>query len=200
MDIGYAKLPIPGGGQAPTTPGDLAAFAQAVDPHLVHHVADEAERDSLLDDAPVHTIASAANGTLWKKTSSTETPWVTLWEPLPAWRPVSLAAGVGQSGDVTPSIRVVGGRVYLQGAVSKADGTVFSGDSIKVGSVPTDCVPEQVRRYVAACSMAGDTTDGACRIEVTGKTNASPGDILVWYQATGGTPWVDLSGGYWMDF
>jgi hypothetical protein len=197
--IGYAGLPIPGGGDAPTTPGDFAELATVIDPHLVQFVTDQAERDSLYATAPVHTVVSAANGTVWKKTSSGPT-WVTWWEPTPAWRPLSLASGIVQYSENTPAVRRIGQRVYMQGAVTKADGTTFSGDAIKVGSVPSDCIPEQMRRDVVTCSLAGDITDAAVRLEITGKTNDTPGTIQIYYQLPTGTPWVDLSSDYWMDY
>ena len=41
--IGYAGLPIPGGGDSPTTPGHLADLAEAIDPHLWQHVTNLAD-------------------------------------------------------------------------------------------------------------------------------------------------------------
>lgn len=197
--FGYAQLPVPGGGDAPTTPGDLAALASAIDPHLVQHVADKAERDATYAGAPLHTAVSAADGSTWVKTSTSSNTWVTLWEPLPAWRPISLASGIAVSGDTTPSVRVVGEYVHVLGAVDKSDGTNFSGDSLLIGTVPADCIPARRRRYPAIASLAGDTTDTAARVEITGSGDATPGQILLWYQAPGGTSWLDLSGGYWKD-
>ncbi|MET9158297.1 hypothetical protein ABZX56_11265 [Streptomyces parvulus] len=198
-EFGYAQLPVPGGGDAPTTPGHLADLASAIDPHLVQFVADQAERDSLYSEAPAHTVVSALDGTFWKKTSSSANEWATLWEPLPAFRPIELASGIGQSSENAPAIRLQGKKASLQGAVLKTDGTNFFGDAIKLGEVPDDCIPEQLRRFAGTCSLAGDTTDTACRVEVTGKTNATPGDIIVYYQVTAGTPWIDISGEYWLD-
>lgn len=198
-DIGYAKLPVPGGGDAPTTPGDLAALAQAIDPHLVQHVADKAERDATYANAPLHTVVGAADGTFWKKTSSSSNTWVTLWEPLPAWRPIALASGIGVSGDTPPSIRLIGECVYLIGTLDKTDGTNFTGDGLVIATVPSDCIPSRRRRYIGAASVAGDTTDAAVRIEISGTTDATPGQVIVWYQAPGGSPWFDLSGSYWKD-
>jgi hypothetical protein len=202
-DIGYAKLPVPGGGQSPTMSGDMAALASAIDPHLVQFVADAAERDSLYADAPVHTIVSAADGTVWKKTSTSSNSWVTWWEPTPAWVPITLAAGIGQSGDVVPSVCREGNQVFLLGAVNRNDGTTFNAEAVKLGTVPSDCIPPQLRRYVGGCSMAGDTTDAAGRIEILGTSSSSAygtaGDILWWYQGTGGTSWVDLTGSYRKD-
>ena len=43
--IGYAQLPVPAGGDSPTVPADIAELAEAVDPHLLHLVDDQADRD-----------------------------------------------------------------------------------------------------------------------------------------------------------
>ncbi len=196
--FGYAQLPVPGGGDAPTTPGDLAELATAIDPHLWQHATNKADRDSRFSAAPIHTVVTADDGSVWVKTSSSNV-WATIWEPLPAWQPIALASGIGQSGDVVPAVRVIDNRVHILGAVNKNDGSNFSGDAIKVATVPASCIPPQLRRYPGSCSLSGDTTDAACRIEVVGQTGASPGDVVVYYQATGGTPWIDLTGSYWMD-
>lgn len=200
MNVGYANLPVPGGGQAPTVPGDLAQLALAIDRHLWQHVTDQAERDSLYATAPVHTVVTAEDGSTWVKTSASSNTWATIYEPLPAWRPLDLAEGIGVSTDYTPSIRRVGNQVHLIGAVNKVDGTNFTGDAIRLATVPADCIPPQLRRYAGTCSLAGETTDSACRVEITGYTNASPGVIQVYYQASGGTPWIDLAGSYWLDY
>lgn len=196
--IGNAQLPVPGGAQAPTTPGDLAALAAAIDPHLWQHVTTKAARDSTYAQAPIHTVVTAEDGSVWVKTSTTNV-WATIWEPIAAWRPINLAAGIGVSGDTTPSVRIVDGYVHMLGAVNKSDSTYFTGDALLLGTVPTDCVPARRRRYGGTASLAGDTTDAAVRIEITGASETTPGQVLAWYQATGGTPWVDLGGGYWKD-
>jgi hypothetical protein len=201
--IGFANLPVPAGGDAPAGAGQLAALATAIDPHLIHHVQDEADRDSVLADAPVHTVAVADNGTTWVKIGTAPDVWVTVWEPIPAWQPLTLAAGIGQSSEIAPSVRRIGTHVYLQGAVNRTDGTNFNAEAVKLGTVPSDCIPPQLRRYVGGASMAGDTTDATGRIEILGTSSSSSygtaGDVLWWYQGTGGTPWVDIAGDYWMD-
>lgn len=203
MDIGRAKLPVPGGGQGPTVPGDLAAFALVVDAHLMQHAVDQADRNTRYADAPLHTVVSGEDGSLWVKTSATLNSWATAYEPIPDWRPLSLKAGFALSGETPIGIRRIGTRVYLQGRVLKVDGTNLDGEAINVGSVPADCIPKNLRTWVGGCSMAGATTDGAGRWELLGTDSSSgvgvAGDLLWWYQGTGGTPWVDLAGSYWTD-
>src|SRR3546814_7943695 len=49
-------------------------------------VTNKAQRDSMFSGAPQHTMVSAANGSLWVKTSSTANTWAVIYEPLTAWR------------------------------------------------------------------------------------------------------------------
>ncbi|MBL3670817.1 hypothetical protein JL475_33640 [Streptomyces sp. M2CJ-2] len=201
--LGYASLPVPGGGQSPTVPADMAALAEAIDRHLVHYVANKAERDSRFASAPVHTIVSAADGTVWKKTAAGNT-WATWWEPAPGWdRTVTLKPAF-QAGDVSLGLMLLDGgrRVELKGRVERVDSTnITDPNAVNLGSVPADCIPPSLRTWAGTCSMAGETTDGAGRLEILGTNTSSgygvAGDILWWYQGTGGTPWVDISGYYW---
>ncbi|MCX4661508.1 hypothetical protein [Streptomyces uncialis] len=201
MDLGYALLPVPGGGQAPAVPGDLAALALALDPHLVQHCVDQADRDARYSTAPLHTVVTAETGALWIKTSAVTSTWATVWEPTPAWRPVVPAAGISQSGETPMSVRRIGNHIYLQGRCDRADGLNITGEPVNVGRVPADCVPVDLRTYSAACSLGGTTIQAAGRMEVLGTTSSSPsgtaGDLLWWYQGEGGAPWVDVSGNYW---
>ncbi|MFJ3084982.1 hypothetical protein [Streptomyces sp. NPDC086838] len=209
MDIGYAGLPVPGGSQSPTTPGDMAALAAAIDPHLVQHVTDLAERNTKYgDDAPLHTVVSAADGSLWIKTSADTATWATIYEPLPAWRPISLAGGY-ESGEFSPQIRLVGTRAHVRGRIQKSDGTVFALEGVKVGDVPSDCRPATLGSWAGGASLQGDPMTGVGRLEVLGVgTSSSIGGAgsLIWFsqdgtQAVGGAgvKWIDLSGSYWID-
>lgn len=202
--IGLAKLPIPAGGNSPTVPADLAALAEAIDPHLRHTVYDQAERDADFAYAPQHTLVTAADGSMWMKTDSETNTWAVIWEPLPSWRPVTLASGV--EAQTTPcEIRREGTRVSMRGRVAKSSGAVFNDVDapIKLGAVPSDCRPQVLASWAASCSIGGDTTDAAGRMEVlnigTGSSNGVPGDILWWYQGTGGTSYIDLTGEWWTD-
>ncbi|MFH9011239.1 hypothetical protein ACH4C6_07665 [Streptomyces sp. NPDC017943] len=202
--LGYAELPVPGGGQAPAVPADFAELAQAVDPHLVQFVANKAERDTKYATAPVHTIVSAADGTVWKKTSSSSNTWVTWWEPQPVWDRTLTLKPAFQTGDVSIGLMLLDGgrRVELKGRIERIDGTnITDPNAVNLGAVPSDCIPPALRTWPGTCSMAGDTTDGAGRLEVLGDNSSSAygvaGDLLWWYQGTGGTPWVDISGYYW---
>lgn len=200
--IGYAELPVPGGGDAPTWPGALADLATAIDPHLWHHVADLAERDADYSGAPLHTVTTATNGSVWVKTSSGSNTWATIWEPVPAWRAVSPASGY-QSGEFAPLCRIDRGRVHLQGRLQRIDGGVFPVAGVKVGSVPADCRPAKYGSYAGGASITGDPSIGVGRIEVLGLASSTSlgvaGDII-WYSQDGsGVPWIDLSGSYWLD-
>lgn len=202
--VGLAGLPIPGGGDAPAGPGVLAALALAIDPHLILAVADKAERDSLYGTAPLHTVVTAEDGSLWVKTSATTSTWAAVYEPLPTWRPITLKSGMVE-GDVALGVRRrQGTRVSLKGRVNKADGTnLLDAFALNLGAVPSDCIPSGLRTYAGSCSLGGPTVDAAGRIEIIGLNTSSAygvaGDILWWYQGDTGTPWVDISGDYWMD-
>lgn len=208
MDIGYARLPVPGGKQAPNTPADLVELAQAVDPHLVQHVTNQAERDATFSGAPLHTMVSAEDGSLWIKTSATANVWATVYEPLPAWRPVSLAGGY-EPGGFSPQVRLVGRQVHLRGRIQRTDGTTFPMAGVKVGDVPADCRPAVVGVWAGGASLTGDPMTGVGRVEVldvnTSSSFGGPGS-LIWFsqdglQVEGGTGalWIDISGSYWID-
>ncbi|MGW2090372.1 hypothetical protein ACWCQ6_36405, partial [Streptomyces sp. NPDC001880] len=124
--IGYAGLPVPEGGDAPVGPGALADLATVIDPHLWQHVADVAERNSLYAGAPVHTVVTAVNGSVWVKTSAAANVWATIWEPTPAWRTLPLASGF-QAGQNTPQIRLIGTRVHMRGRIIRTDGGLIVG-------------------------------------------------------------------------
>lgn len=202
--IGYAELPVPGGGDAPTWPAALADLAAAIDPHLVQHVADLAERNAELAGAPVHTVAAAADGTVWKKTSTGNT-WVTWWEPRAAWRPLSLASGY-QANTLAPQVSIRTGQVHLRGRLARIDGGLIVGtNSIQIATVPTDCIPQQVATSSAYYSLTGDPVVGAGRCEVQPVGGSPAGALTFWSQdgaqdgGTVGCAWVDISGSYWLD-
>ncbi|MDX3839057.1 hypothetical protein [Streptomyces europaeiscabiei] len=203
--LGYADLPVPAGGQSPTVPADLAALAEAIDPHLRQTAADLADRTTKYATAPAHTLVTADDGTMWLKTSSVTDTWVTIWQPPPVWDlALTLSAGL-QEGDVELALMIVdGGRqVALKGRIEKVDATkITDPNAVNLGAVPTDCIPPELRTWVGACSMAGTTTDAAGRLEVLGDSTTSAygdtGDLLWWYQGTDGTDWVDISGSYWL--
>lgn len=196
---GYADLPIPGGGDAPDGPAALMALAQAVDPHLVHHVADQAERDADFATAPVHTMVAAQDGSLWLKLSATANSWATVSEPTPAWRPITLAAGMTTS---NAAVRRIGKRVYVRGTVERTDGAVIT-STTKLGDVPEDCWPQYTSRGAGGSTITGDPVVGVGRIEVLGSgsnVNGATQGALMWYsQDGGGTPWVGIDFSYWTD-
>lgn len=204
--VGYAQLPVPGGGDAPAGPGSLFALGGAIDPHLVQHVADQAERDATYAAAPLHTVVSAENGSLWIKTSASTNVWATIYEPVPAWRPVELLTGY-QADTYTPQVRRIGNQVWLRGRISRVDGTVIPNNGVAIAVVPDDCIPqEQVGPYAATSSLAGDVLIGVGKLEVldadSGSSLGDPGTVTWWSQdgATAlGTPWVNISGSYWID-
>ncbi|WP_263170695.1 hypothetical protein [Streptomyces sp. SCSIO ZS0520] len=203
--IGYAQLPVPGGGQSPTTPGDLADLATALDPRLVHQVTNLAERTTRFATAPAHTLVTADDGTTWLKTSATADTWATLWAPPPVWnRQITLKSGF-QAGDVRLAAMVVDGgrKVEVQGRIERTDATkIYDPNAVNLGSVPSDLIPPRLATWSGTCSMAGATTDASGRLEVLGANTASAygstGDLLWWYQGTEGTDWVDISGYYWL--
>lgn len=201
--VGRAQLPIPGGGDAPVGPGALAAFGLAVDPHLVQHVVDKAERDAQYATAPLHTLVSAENGSLWLKTSATANTWAVISEPLAAWRPIALASGY-EPGQTTPEVRIDRGQVYLRGRVEKVDGTVIPVSGVKLGTVPDDCIPAQIASWDGGQSLTGDPATAVGRMEAFSHDQDSnslgAAGSLIWYTQDGtGTTWVDISGSYWLD-
>lgn len=200
--IGYAQLPVPGGGDSPLGPAALADLATAIDPHLTQHVTNRAQRDSLYSGAPRHTMVSADDGSLWLKTSSTANTWATIYEPVAAWRAVTPASGY-QGAEFAPLCRIDRGRVYLQGRLQRVDGGVFPTGGVKVGSVPADCRPAKYGSWAGGSGLTGDPVVGVGRLEVLGAASSTStgtiGDIL-WYSQDGtGVPWLDLSGSYWLD-
>jgi hypothetical protein len=204
--IGYAELPVPAGGDGPTVPADIAELAAALDPHLVQHATNEADRDSRFSAAPVQTLVIATDGTTWMKTSSISNTWVTLFEPLQDWQPtITLKSGF-EEGSVELGTRVKDGtHVYLKGRIQRTDATnILDANAVNLGAVPSELIPPtELRTYPGTCSMAGSTTDAAGRIEILNTGTASAygvaGDILWWYQGDTGTAWVDISGDYWID-
>ncbi|MCX4450723.1 hypothetical protein [Streptomyces sp. NBC_01789] len=202
--VGRAGLPIPNGGDAPVGPGALAALAEAIDPHLMQHVTDKAQRDSLFGDAPLHTAVTAEDGSLWVKTSASTSTWATIYEPLPSWRPITLKSGMVE-GDVQLGVRRRQGvRVSLKGRIAKADGTnINEAFAANLGAVPSDCIPSGLRGFPALCSLGGATIQAVGRLEVIGSNTSSAygvaGDLIWWFQDPAGTAWVDITGDYWMD-
>ncbi|MGQ4514211.1 hypothetical protein [Streptomyces sp. DW26H14] len=199
--IGYANLPVPAGGDGPAVPAAVAELATALDPHLVQHVTDQADRDNTLADAPVSTLAIAADGSAWSKTSTGNT-WFTLAEPLPAWVPLSLASGMEADQDA-PECRILGtGQVFLRGNVRKTDGSLLPVAGVQVATVPDEAIPEQLGRIAGGASLTGDASIGVGRVEVLGRNtgvSAGPGGVM-WYSQDGsGVTWCDLSGSYWLD-
>ncbi|MFG3140752.1 hypothetical protein ACGFZA_31675 [Streptomyces sp. NPDC048211] len=206
--LGYASLPVPDGGDAPVGPAAMAALANAVDPHLIQHVANQAERDTTFAAAPLHTLVTAEDGSLWIKTSAADgNVWATIYQPLPAWRPITLASGY-QSGEFTPQARVIGRQVSLRGRIQRADGTTFAMAGVKVGDVPDDCRPALFGSFAGGASLQGDPMTGVGRFEVLGDASASSlggSGSLIWYsqdgtqESGGGVAWIDISGSYWLD-
>lgn len=207
--IGYAELPVPGGGDSPTTPGHLAELAEAIDPHLWQHVVNEADRNTRLAGAPVQTVAVAPNGTAWIKTATATNTWITLWEPLSAWQPITLASGY-IAGETVPQVRIDRGRVWTRGRIARADGTLLPAAGVKLGTVPNAAIPAQLGAWAGAASLTGDAMTGVGRVEVfsadqDGNINGNRGSI-VWYSQDGmqdngvtGVYWADISGFYWLD-
>ncbi|MFF9894982.1 hypothetical protein [Streptomyces longispororuber] len=200
--IGYADLPVPSGGDGPDVVAALAALAEAVDPHLVQHVADLAERNSTMADAPVHTVVTAADGTAWIKTAS---GWVTLSEPLQAWQStITLKSGFEEGVTDLGLRRKDGVHVYIRGRIQRTDGQlIYDPNAVNLGSVPSSLIPAELVTWTGTCSMSGATTDASGRLEILGQGTSNAygvaGDILWWYQGTDGTAWVDITGDYWLD-
>ncbi|MEV8394840.1 MULTISPECIES: hypothetical protein [unclassified Streptomyces] len=203
--FGYAGLPAPGGGDAPTGNGQLAELALAVDPHLWQHVEDLADRNATLSGAPTRTVAIALDGTVWAKTSSAANTWVTIWEPPPAWRTLPLSSGY-EAGTTVPQIKVVGRQAFTRGRVVRTDGTLIVGtDGVQVATVPGDCIPEQLSTVSAFFSLTGPPLIGVGRSEVLSRNESAPGALRFFSQdgaqdgGTVGATWVDLAGYYWLD-
>jgi len=207
--IGYAELPIPGGGDSPTTPGNLAELAEAIDPHLWQSVTNLADRDARLSAAPAGTVAKAPDATTWIKLSGESNTWVTFWEPLQSWQPITLAAGF-ESGQTVAECRIDRGQVHMRGTVQRTDGQLISANGVKLGTVPTACIPDQIARLPVGASMTGDAIVGTCRLEVyspdqDGNALGARGSIVGWSQdgeqdeGTPGLMWIDISGYYWLD-
>ena len=207
--IGYAELPVPGGGDSPTTPGHLADLAEAIDPLLWQPVTNLADRDARLSGAPAGTVAKAPDATTWIKMSSVSNTWVTFWEPLQDWQPLTLAAGF-ESGQTIAEGRIDRGQVHLRGTIQRTDGQLISANGVKLATVPNAMIPDQIARYAASASMTGDAINGTCRAEVyspdqDGNAIGGRGSVVIWSQdgeqdeGTPGLMWVDISGSYWLD-
>ncbi|MEU0216857.1 hypothetical protein ABZ281_17810 [Streptomyces sp. NPDC006265] len=207
--IGYAELPVPGGGDSPTTPGHLAELAEAIDPHLWQHVTNLADRDARLDQAPAQTVAVAPDGTTWVKISAVTNLWATIYEPLQDWQPVTLAAGF-EAGQTLPEARIDRGQAHLRGTIQRTDGQLISANGVKLATVPTAMIPTQIARFDGGASLTGDAMTGVCRCEVFSPdqdANAvgGRGSLVAYSQdgqqdgGTAGLMWVDISGSYWLD-
>lgn len=206
--FGYAGLPVPGGGDGPTMPGHLAELAEAIDPHLWQHADDEADRDTKYSTAPALTAVVALNGTVWIKTSSGST-WVTVWEPLQEWQPLSLASGY-EAGQTVPEGRIDRGKVSLRGRIQRIDGGLVPAAGVKLATVPSDFIPEQISSFAGGASLTGDPMTGVGRVEIFSPDQDANAlgarGSVIWYSQDGiqdsGTPgvvWVDISGSYWLD-
>ncbi|MFF7290660.1 hypothetical protein [Streptomyces griseorubiginosus] len=207
--IGYAELPIPGGGDSPTTPGHLAALAAAIDPLLWQPVTNLADRNTRLAGAPQRTVAVAPDGTTWVKTSSSTNAWVTIWEPVQAWQTLTLASGY-TAGETIPKVRIDRGKAYLRGRIALTSGALIPTSGVKIASVPTAAIPTELVCRAVGCSLSGDALVGAGRLEVYSPDqdgNAAGGrGSIVWFSQDGGqdggTPgvtWVDIGCSYWID-
>lgn len=208
--IGYANLPIPAGGDSPTTPGHLAELAQAIDPLLWQPVTNQADRDARLSGAPAGTVAKATDATTWIKMATDTNTWVTFWEPLKAWQALTLASGY-EAGQTDPEYRIEGSKVHLRGTIQRTDGAVLPVSGVKIASVPSTAYPAQIARLSGTASLTGDAMTATGRVEVFSHdqdSNSLGGaGSVIWYsqdgsQVTGGTPgvfWADISGYYWLD-
>lgn len=192
--IGYANLPVPDGGDAPVGPGALAELATVIDPHLIQHVANLAERDSVYATAPLHTAVSAEDGSLWLKTSAVANTWATIYEPLPAWQNLTLESGLIVSGGQTPQYRIVGQRAHVRGRIERFTGAVLDGSSgMSLAAVPEEAQPaESPAFWAGGQSLTGDPVTAVCRMEAV--------TTYKFYSQDGaGADWVDISGSYWLD-
>lgn len=190
--IGRANLPVPDGADAPLGPAALAELALAIDGHLPRPVADKAERDAQYADAPQRTMVVSAAGAVWIKTSSSTNTWATVYEPLPAWRPITLVDGLSVTGGYTPQYRIVGRQVHVRGRVEKTDGTPWVGSGAKIADTPPDAVPARLGVWAGGQSLTGDPSTAVCRVECATS-------IVWWSQDGSGGMWVDISGSYWLD-
>lgn len=207
--IGYAGLPVPGGGDGPTVPGNLAALAAAIDPLLWQPVTNLADRNARLSGALVRTVAVAPDGTTWVKTSSSTNTWITLWEPVQAWQTLTLASGYS-AGETIPQVRIDRGQAFLRGRIALTSGALIPISGVKIASVPTTAIPTKLVCRATGASLSGDAMVGAGRLEVfspdqDGNTAGGRGSI-VWYSqdgiqdgGTGGVAWVDIGCSYWLD-
>ncbi|WP_078965771.1 hypothetical protein [Streptomyces aureocirculatus] len=205
MTIGFAELPVPVGGDSPTIPADIAELASALDPHLVQHAADQADRDAQYSVAPAQTLVIAADGTTWIKTSSVSNTWATVHTPLQAWQSTFTPATGLEEGITDVGLRLVDGvHVYIKGRLQRTDGqNLQDANAVNLGAVPSNLKPTELRTWAGTCSMAGTTTLATGRLELLDDATVSaygdPGDLLWWYQGVDGTPWVDITGDYWLD-
>lgn len=207
--FGYANLPVPGGGDGPTMPGDLAELAEAIDPHLWQHATDQADRNTKYAAAPVQTVVVALDGTTWIKVASDSNTWITVWEPVADWVPLTLASGY-EEGQTTPEGRIDRGRVYLRGRIQRTDSGLIAASGVKLATVPTDFIPAQISSFAGGASLTGDAMTGVGRVEIfspdqDANTFGGRGS-LIWYSqdgsqdsGTAGVMWVDISGFYWLD-
>jgi len=208
--LGYAQIEVPDGLDGPALPAAIATMVEDMDPHLVQHVADTAERDDRLAGAPVPTVAiSTGDGTTWIKVAAPNT-WATLWEPVPDWQPLTLVTGFS-AGQTTPQIRVeANGRAHIRGRIVRTDASdinTFSG--VKLADVPPGAIPATLAFNAGGSSLAGDPVNAVVRVEVHGATTSNslggPGSIVAYSQdgqgdtVTGGLDWIDISGSYWLD-
>lgn len=207
--IGYANLPIPGGGDGPTTPGHLADLAEAIDPHLVQHATDEADRNTRYSTAPAQIVVVALDGTTWVKVSSDTNTWVTVWEPLADWQPLTLASGY-EAGQTSPEGRIDRGMVHLRGRIERTDSGLIAAAGVKLATVPDAFIPAQISSFAGGASLNLDAMTGVGRVEVFSPdqdANSFGGrGSLIWYSqdgsqdgGTAGVSWVDISGSYWLD-
>ncbi|MFB7012911.1 MULTISPECIES: hypothetical protein [unclassified Streptomyces] len=176
-----------------------------MDKHLLQFVTTEADRNSKLNGCPDGTVAvSTTTGTVWARANGT---WVTWWEPVPAWRTLTLDSAYVPA-EITPQIRRVGKKVSIRGRFVRADGGLINaGGGVRVGSVPSDCSPAVLATGAGGQSLSGPPMVGLCRVEVFGAATSTslggPGTVAVYTQDgldTGaGTPWLGIDIDYWTD-